>query len=162
TREKSMTPEERKQELADLLWMRLWSGRQIDQAEAQMKEMRADPVVTREALDRMEGWLALRKGDIEGARRILEPLAPTDPLAELGLGVAIETSGDRAKAAEWYTAYYHRNAGSMAGAWARTRASTILGDLPPAPPEADRLESLIADIPKWLEGFSVSARGFES
>lgn len=157
-----MTEEDRAREQADLAWMRLWTGRQVEEAAAHVRSLRTDPRVGSAALQRLEAWLLLRSGEVEAGARALERLAPTDPLAELGLGVAKELAGDAAGAAAEYTAYWHRWAGTMAGVWAKSRAARLLGDDPPQPAGAERVETLIADIPSWLEEFSSKAATFAS
>ncbi|MBX3357557.1 MAG: hypothetical protein KF745_03930 [Phycisphaeraceae bacterium] len=147
---------------ANLLWMRLWTGRQLDEADKQMEAARADPSVDPDRFQWLEGWRAMRAGQFARAKEILTPLAKTDPLAELGLIVTLELEGNRSAAVDGYADYARRQAGSTAGTWARTRARTLSGVEPAGPEEAEQLERTADAVPAWMEALAKSPREFMS
>src|SRR5439155_939779 len=117
----------------ELMWMRLWCGRQVDEAAATLKSVEADPALPPEGhptLDRMKGWLLIRQGDLDGAERILTPLADDDSFAALGLALITELRGNTAQAGEKFAELSRRLAGTLGGAWARTKATHLLGKAP--------------------------------
>jgi hypothetical protein len=143
---------------AELLWMRLWCGRNLEAAAQALERLKADPAVNRAALERMVGWLQLRQGDLDGAQRTLAPLSVEDPLAELGLALLEEKRGLVPDAVVKYTQFWQRMAGTLAGAWARTRVIVLTGG-PPAPPAgAAALKDLVAGVPSWIDELASNPR----
>ena len=108
---------------------RLWAGVELDKVKEDLAALEADTAepLAPDAAQRVRGWIALREGDIEGARTLLEPLIPDDPLAFLGLGVALEQSGDTAGAIRTYARLALTHPRSAAGSGARERVETLLG-----------------------------------
>ncbi|MGE3109755.1 MAG: hypothetical protein AB7G11_06705 [Phycisphaerales bacterium] len=140
-----------KETLAELMWMRLWIGRNFDGAVKILEDMEKDPDVKQESLARFQGWVRLRRGQLDEAKQILEPLAESDPLAALGLALIAEKKDDKTGAAEQYQGVYHRVPGTLAGAYAKTRAEVLTGSPPIPPPQSQKLSDLAAAEPDWLE-----------
>lgn len=75
----------------DLAWSAVLTDRKLQ--DAQQLAAAAEPSATpppsgagqTSALQRLRGWLALRCGQTDAARRLLEPLAASDPFAAMGL-----------------------------------------------------------------------------
>lgn len=143
---------------AELMWMRLWMGRNLDGAAATLEEIEKDPVANQASLARIHGWIRLRRGQLDGAAEILAPLAETDPLAAIGLGLVAEKRGDKNGAVEQYSKAYHAYPGTLAGAYARTRAQVLSGSAPTPPPVSEKINELAAGVPDWLEGMLAEPR----
>ncbi len=141
-----------------LAWSRLLVGMQVEQAERTIQELRADPRLAPGVRDRLESWLALRKGELASAGTGLEAHAATDPLARLGLGVLAEQRGDRAAAAESYIAVARALSGSTVGAWAYTRAAVVLERAPAPSPEAATLAAMADGVPRLIDDMCRSPR----
>lgn len=141
---------------AELMWMQLFSGRQVARAEATLAEFKEDPSVAGRPeaapiLGRLDGWLQLQKGDLDGAERTLTPLAGSDLLARAGLCVIKERRGEKDEALKAYAALAHEGAGSVAGVFARTRYGVLAGTPLERGPAAKEMEALARAIPDWLE-----------
>jgi hypothetical protein len=148
---------EREQRLrGELMSMRLWAGRDLDKASATLDEFRNDASLSQNAgagavLARLEAWLQLQRGELDAAEAALTPLAERDVLARLGRALIKERRGDREGAAKAYEALAHEASGSLAGAFARTRAE-VLGQAPvKAPAVTNDLRRLASGVPGWLE-----------
>lgn len=136
----------------ELMWMRLWCGRQLDEAAAVLDEAKQDPNVNPAVLDRLTGWLLLQRGELDKAEGLLTALAPTDELARLGLCVIKERRGPAADAAAAYTEFAHRHAGTVAGTFARTRAQVLSGKPVPPLSLAEEMTALAeTNVKSWLE-----------
>lgn len=153
--------EKRRWLTGELCWMRLWCGRQIDEAAATLKVIDADPALPpegRPTLDRMKGWLLIRQGDLDGAQSALTPLAGDDPFAAIGLALVTELRGDAKGAAEQYGDLSRRLAGTLGGAWSRTRAFRLSGKMPDQPGATPKLQRLASGVPDWLDAGMADAR----
>src|SRR5262249_46188792 len=129
----------------ELMWIRLWCGRQIDEAATTLKTVEADPELPPQGLptlDRMKGWLLIRQGDLDSAQRMLTPLAAEDPFAAIGLALISELRGETKLAGEQFADLSRRLAGTLGGAWSRSRAIRLLGKAPDAPEIASKLQKL--------------------
>lgn len=142
------------------VWLRLWSGRTTDLAAAEFEELKADAGVDPLVIRRMAACLKLRQGQLEDAERELKELAAEDVLAAVALGILAEIRGQTGPAAELYTALSRRLAGSIAGAFCRTRVIQLTGK-PPAPSDTARELQRLADaIPRTLESMIADPRRF--
>lgn len=147
----------------ELMWMQLWSGYQIPAAEAVLNEFKQDPAMaaspqTAPVLRRLEGWLQLQKGELDAAEKTLTPLASSDVLARLGLCVLKERRGAKEEAISAFEALARETAGSLVGAYARTRYGVLSGHELERAPGAKELESLAAGVPGWLEDMITDPR----
>lgn len=135
----------------ELAWMRLWSGYEVDEAATVIDSLRAENLLDETSAGRLSGWLHLRRGELDQAEGVLQPLASTDPLAELGLAGVDEARGQKARAAERYRAISSRISGTPAGAFAAIRYSALTGKPPTRTELAIKLEDAARGIPRWID-----------
>ena len=148
---------------ADGVWMRLLIGEQIPRAEQILTELRANPRFGGPGLRRLEAWLGLRKATPENRPAFeeeLETLAPADPLADLGMAVALELKGDKPGAAKRFARCSLQLSGTIEGAFAERRHLALTGTLPPAPPQAAELAAMAGGIPRWIDEIARDPRRF--
>lgn len=144
---------------ADAAWVLLLAGANIDGAEARLNQIEESAEALPAGLARLRGWVKIRRGDLEGGRALLEPAADTDALSELGLVLASEIAGNKAEAARRYAKLSEELAGSMAGAWAWSKAGA-LGD-PQVPPGSKRTAGAMLDgVPKFIDEMLRDPRRF--
>jgi tetratricopeptide (TPR) repeat protein len=143
------------------VWLRLLANQQVDLAEQQFRALTAgEGRIPRDVAQRLEGWLALRRGDLDGAATILEALDRTDPLATLGLGQISELRAEKETAFARYVEVWLAMPENYIGAWARERAARLQVRPVPQPPAARRLNALAEGVPMWLEDMIASPRSF--
>lgn len=112
----------------------------LAQAETLAKEYDNDPVAM--------GWIALRRGDAEKARRLLKPQAGTQPMAACGLALA--TGSDNAGRARLLQGFIDSDSGSSLAELAAGREMIKLGT--PAQPTTEG-KAIIALMAKSPEAF---------
>jgi hypothetical protein len=155
--EEKLTPEEATARIRGLLeettFARLLTARQPEKVEESLDILRADPTVDRDRLSNLEAWNLLRKGEIEGSEQRFKPLAKDNVLAAIGLATISDIKGDKAGATAAYAEIANREAGSIPGAFARTRCEILSGKPLPLDPVAKRLEDLAAGVPSWLDTY---------
>ena len=140
--------------LVQSVYLRLWSGGQIDKAEATIDQLVKLPEahgVRPEAIERFRGWVAARRGDRDTAERLLEPQAQEEPFAMLGLGVAAESADDLRGAVRAYAKAALAEPGSLLGVWARKRVERLLGSTISQTPKAQELERLAESLPETID-----------
>ncbi len=142
------------------VWLRLWSGRMTDEAAAEFEDLRGDPDIDAPVLARMEACIKMRQGMFDEAEQALTGLARDDILSALALGILAEVRGQKEPAVRLYTELSNRLAGSIAGAFCRTRVIQMTGR-PPAPTElARKLQALADAVPNSLEAMIADPRRF--
>jgi len=140
---------------AELVWMRLWLGRNTDQVPKALDELALNPQTDKATVARMKGWLKIREKDFDAAEQLLAPLAEDDPLAKYGLALIAELKGNKDEAQRRYTNVFESNMGTLVGASARTRLIVLAGKAPAPTPLTTQLDDLARGIPDWLEGMIV-------
>lgn len=153
------TPEDRLREYErrvrlSRITARLWAGMELDEAQADIDALLEDKeeVLSPDAIARITGWMKLRRGDAEGARALLEPLAPADAIALMGLALLAEQAGDQRGALGRYAQLALNHPQTAAGAAARIRIETLVGQPVRQSEEALALDEWSANFAPWLDG----------
>ncbi|MBY0263225.1 MAG: hypothetical protein K2Q20_12830 [Phycisphaerales bacterium] len=136
---------------AEIAWLSLWAGVRGEEAEAAAVEVKGDALVDQATRQLIDAWLRLRTRDA-GAERALAELSRTDPRGLLGLAVLAEQAGDSSLALTRYRQVSERLAGSLEGAYARTRQAALSREVPEVSKTARDLDEIVRGIPEWLEG----------
>lgn len=140
--------------LVESLYLRLWSGLQLEKAEATIDQLAKDTGNRRlkpEALDRYRGWIAAHAGEYEKAVELLEPTSEEEPFAMLGLGIAGERAGNRRAAMRAYAHVALDEPGSMMSVWAQRRLEFLLGSEVTPTPQAKEMEALARSLPTSID-----------
>jgi hypothetical protein len=140
--------------LVQSLYLRLWSGGQVDKAEGTIEQLVQNSSVHKikpEAIERYRGWVAARRGDRETAERLLGPQSEHQPFAMLGLGVAAETANDLRGAVSSYARVALMEPGSLMGIWAQKRLEGLLGSTLSQTPQALKLEQMAESLPQTID-----------
>ncbi|MGQ0629398.1 MAG: tetratricopeptide repeat protein [Phycisphaerales bacterium] len=146
---------------ADLLWMRLVTGQQLEAAGRQIAALRINTLLSNEALSRLEGWYELRSGQVtEGEDRLRRLAEAGDELAAVGLAAAAEIKGDRSGAAAQYAVLAQRLGGTLAGSWSFSKAAALSGAKAPETPLARAMEDAAAGVPLWIDQMARDPRAF--
>ena len=111
------------------------------------------------ATGRFEGWIRLREGDAAGAIEFLGPLGEDDPLAGLGLALALEASDDLAGSRAVLEMVAASARGTIAGVTAQRRLQLVHGQVHTPSPTAARLEGLMATVPAPLDRLAWNQAG---
>jgi tetratricopeptide (TPR) repeat protein len=135
----------------ELAWVMLWVGHDADQAAQYISQAQQYQALTDMAMQRFDGWSALRRGDVNGAIERLGPIAADDVAARLGLAVAYLQQGRTKEAAAEFLAVNRAQPGTLIGIWAASQLTSLLGQRIPLSPEATKLERLIATIPPLFD-----------
>jgi hypothetical protein len=122
----------------------------------------ADAPLSAEARARLQGWAALRSGDLASASAVLGGVAEGDDVAALGHALAAELEGNTKTAIARYAKLALRSPQSLPGASARTRVMTLLGSPVEASPAARSLDQWAAGFAPWLDGLTKSAANITS
>jgi tetratricopeptide (TPR) repeat protein len=143
--------------LGEVVWLRLWSGLQTDEAATGLSVLRKDASADAAVIRRLEGWLALRRGEDQKATTILGELAETDPLARLGLVLMQERAADVRPVVDLYADLAGEFSGELLGAFARTRVVALTRSDILKTDNARQLELLAASVPDWIESILENA-----
>ena len=137
---------------SDLLWMRLWSGVQVAEAETLLRSMRENNLLTDpRVITRYEGFISLWKRDFGEAERRLSGLAEADPRARIGMALLEEARGNPRAAASHLAHLAMGQTGSMLGLYARSRIEVLLGEPVRPGAVAVRLDEYFKSVPEWLD-----------
>jgi|GEM_PF-2754973 len=157
---------------AQMVWFRLWSGLQLDDAEADLDRISSDQApsaskpapadaaavagknaftITPDAIARNRGWLAAQRGDRAAAQRLLKPLSAGDELARLGLARAADLAGDKRSAILGYARLAIEQPATLVGMFARTRVEKIIGKRLTATRTAASLNAYAMSLPRIID-----------
>ncbi len=141
--------------MLDAVRVRAWAGTDLALAERELNTMIeiGSGTLRADAVDRYRGLIAAHRGDRATAERLLTPLAGSDLLVSLGLGIAAEKSGDTRGGAAQYARVLRDAPGSVEGLWARERLEKILGSKVNPSPIAARLNAIASEAPAALERY---------
>ncbi len=136
--------------LTDRAWIRLWLGSNIEAASDDLASLEAEASLPGSDIERLAGWLALRRAAPQAALARLEPLAGDDPLAALGAALALESLDRRAEAVRLLGEIYLSQPGTLLGVWSRWRCEKLTGRALPPPLEARSIERELGRLPQTL------------
>ena len=131
--------------------MLLWLGADVDGAVGMYEQLVESVRIGDSARARIEGWIALRRGDAAKAVELLEPLAAVDAISSLGLAQAYLDLDRRSDAARQYLEIWRRVPGSAMGVWSRDRLAELLGRPVPPSTTAESLEALVRGLPRTYD-----------
>lgn len=149
----------------ELIFARLWAGVQVDEAEADFKEMleaESSIDIGATATERFNAMIAVRRGNVDDGLARLNALAGQDLASALGAAIALEAAGRRDEAIRAYARIALNNANSAIGAAARGRLETLVGQPLGQTPDAIALDKWAADFAPWLNSISEGPRRFMS
>jgi len=130
-----------------------WFGADPELVRATIEKVESTHPLTDAARQRFDGIIALRGGDVDRAIELLEPLAETDELANLGYGEALLQKGRRRDGARALLAVARAQPGTLSGVWAADRLSGVIERRLPMSDLAQRLEALIDTLPRVADRF---------
>jgi hypothetical protein len=148
------------QMLSRVTMVRLWTGAQLDDAAKGLEALEGSGLIDEDTIAVYKGWLAYRRGDVPTAMALLEPLAPLNPFADVGLALARIESGLEAEGIETLARVARQHVLTLMGAWAHSRYEAITGQTLVMSENADRLESWARAVPAWLDRMAVQPERF--
>ncbi len=106
-------------------WLTLWLGDDVETAQSFLDEAAKHAQMDSDEAQRFEGWIALRKGDLELALQLLSPLTH-DSAAKAGVALALQSTGNIKEAAKNFLEIARMQGGTILGVWARNRLQLIV------------------------------------
>ena len=140
-------------------WMFLWLDGEMDLVTMLLEEAKkilGEGGLNPSAQTRFDGWIAMRRGELDQAIALLEPLAEDDLAAQLGLAMAHLRKGNRRDGAGGLLRVARAQPGSLIGVWAADWLAELIGRrLKPAEldPQAEQFIQLIDSIPLVYDRF---------
>jgi hypothetical protein len=148
----SMETSRRIAELAlESVSMLLWLGADVENAVGMYEQLMESARIGAAASARIEGWIALRRGDAAKAIELLEPLVAVDAVSSIGLAQAYLDLDRRGDAARQFLEIWRKQPGSALGVWSRDRLATLLGRPVPPSETAESLDALVRGLPRTYD-----------
>ncbi|USN99987.1 MAG: hypothetical protein H6810_04830 [Phycisphaeraceae bacterium] len=101
----------------------------------------------------LEAWVALRTGDLDTTRAILQEIGAKTPAMRVCRAELLVAEGKDAEAAAEYEYVLRHESFVPFGAWARSRAMELTGRTDPVTPAGRRMQRLVAEVPASLDHF---------
>ncbi len=143
--------------LSVCIWARLLLNQDIASVEPLMTRYRAAKPPA-DTLRRLEGWLLLRQGKSEDARKLLAA-DTTDAGALLGLAFIEESTHDKAKTLDAFNRAFAQSPGSITGLIAASRI-TAMGGRPTPSADAAAVGRLVQQVPRDFQVIVTEPRRF--
>jgi tetratricopeptide (TPR) repeat protein len=139
---------------AEAAWVALWLGAPTERVATLLNEAEAVEAMNAEARARFDGWIALRRGEIDRARELLAPQAEGRPGAAMGIATIHLVRGDRREAAREFLRVARGQPGTLMGVWSADYLAELLGRRAPITDTARQLDELIATLPPVVDRFA--------
>jgi tetratricopeptide (TPR) repeat protein len=148
---------------AQLQLFRLWSGIHVDEARAEVDEVRGKVTGYEQVIATIEPWLLLREDKFEEALALLDTLGErAGPLGLIARGVACERLGRTRDAAIAFIGYGRNNGLDPVSAWARGHAAGLMGEDVSQTSAAPGMRALAAGVPRFIDDMVGDTSSFMS
>jgi len=155
--EKQGEAEGSKTRVADLClqaaWICVWLGDETQLAEEFIAKAEVLVEISKSTRNNLEGWVALRSGELETAEQKFVDGDASDPQIA-GLASLRLEQGKHREAARLFLQLAHDSAGTLLGIWSRSQLEQLLGQQVNACPDSEELEMLIDDIPSIVDQYT--------
>jgi len=131
----------------------LWLGADTGEVMSRVQQAADLHPLTTQAQARFEGWLHLRRGELDEARAMFEPLAADDSMAALGLALALIEQGDRKESARQLLSVVRRQPGTLLGVLAYNTLADMLKQRFSVSQTAAQLDQLVGTIPAVFDRY---------
>jgi hypothetical protein len=129
-----------------------------DTAEELLQHATETVVLSEEARQRFDGWIAMRRGDLETAAAMLEPLAAGSDPAMVGMAILNELRGNEQEAAKAFLSVVRSQPGTMLGIWSGKQLNQLLGRRISPREESQSLNEMIAGIDVVVDEYPTEPR----
>ncbi len=136
--------------IADRAWTRLWLNHHVDEAANDLAQLGKHGATDPAELQRLYGWLSLRRGDAPSAIAGLQSLQAVDPLSGLGIALAHVELGHTADAARILGEIYQSQPGQLLGVLSKWKYEILTGRAMPAPRQARSVAKELDRFPQML------------
>jgi len=126
-------------------WVLLWIGEDADGAEKFIKQVETGATIHPSEKQRLDGWIALRRGDLVTAKSKLEPLT-NDPAAKIGMALLYLEEENKKDAALELLSVAKSGGGTLLGVWSRNKLQEVVGTSFTIRPEVDSLRQLMSGV----------------
>jgi len=126
-------------------WVLLWLGDEAESAMTLIQQAETGATLDPTEKQRLEGWIAFRQGDIDGAIAKLAPLT-NDPAAKAGMALVYLAQGNKRNAALELLEIAKRQGGTLLGVWAKHKLQKIVGTTFHIRSEVDELQQLMIGV----------------
>ena len=141
-------------------WVALWLGTDPEVPETLLSDAAALAPLAEGLQLRFDGWLAMRRGETDVARSILESLDEDEAIAALALMAA--SAGDMQAASSHWHGIAERQPGTLLGIWSIRKLAGALGRRVVVREEAAELNGLIAEISPSIDRYAADPRSILS
>ena len=152
------------------LWALLFAGKRTDDAEElfqeivaqndEARELHPDEALPDDVIQRFRGWLAFRKGEIERAIELLEPLVETDEHARWAMATLREQTGDTREAMRHFAIVARDNPRAAIGTAAWVRLQNLQGQTVFRSPMVRELDAYALTFAPWINEMLLDASRF--
>lgn len=126
-------------------WIMLWLGDDYESAQTLIEQAETGATIDAAEKQRLDGWIALRKGDLATAKSTLAPLF-NDAGAKAGMALVYLAEGNKRDAALEFLSIAKDQGGTLLGVWANRKLQSIVGMTFNIRPEVDDLQRLMTGV----------------
>ena len=126
-------------------WIMLWLGDDYETAQTLIEQAETGATIDAGEKQRLDGWIALRQGNLTTAKSKLAPLF-NDAGAKAGMALVYLAEGNNRGAALELLSIAKEQGGTLLGVWANKKLQSIVGASFNIRPEVDKLQRLMTGV----------------
>ena len=138
-------------------WVSLWLGEDPEMAIQFIEQAETAATLDPAEKQRLDGWIALRQGDIATTKLMLAPLKENHA-AKAGMALAYLSEGNKRDAALELLAIAKSQGGTVLGVWSRNQLQKIVGTTFDIRPEVEELQQLMSGVLETMNTFILDPR----
>ena len=138
-------------------WIVLWLGDDVESAEMLIEQVETGAIINPKEKQRLDGWIAFHKGDIQSAKSKLKTLQD-DPAAKVGMALIFLQEGNTKAAALELLSVAKKHGGTILGVWSKNKLQEIIGKQFQIRSEVDELQQLMSGVFQTMDTIASDPR----
>jgi hypothetical protein len=138
-------------------WIVLWLSEDVETAELFIQQVETGAVIDAQEKQRLEGWVAFRKNDLQTAKEKLEPLVD-DPASVIGMALIYLEEGNKKAAALHLLSIAKQYGNTILGVWSKSKLEEVVGSSFQIRPEIPQLQELMSGVLRTMDEIASDPR----
>lgn len=137
----------------DIAWIVLWLNGNADQAAEYIEQAHSIEPISETARARFDGWIALRRDELNRAADRFMAADQSDPTVRIGIALLHLKRQEKSEAAKLLLGVAREQPGTLIGVWSAHTLFNVVGQRAELSDTARQINALVSSLPTYIDRF---------